>query len=335
MMSPSGYSLPAAYAQTDTTGFLDRLCYVVSLVGGLQECFKHLGDIFGPTTGRVLVGGEERIKNEFCFCVQKGNNYDYEHSELLLYQNLVIQESGDLKEALRHLEASQDQIVDKLTLKENLGELNLKLKQYEKSAKYYEELIQRNPENTMYYNKLIEAKNLTKPEDIVNFYLECSEKYPRAMPPRRLPLNYAIGDQFRNLVDKYMRRSLSKGVPPLFVDLRSLYTDKSKVETIESLLLQYVDALKKVGKYSEAEVNNGPKEPASALLWVYYYLAQHHDYLDQTEKAVSYIDAAIEHTPTLIELFVTKGRIYKVSKLNFPSHLVEIISKLRNLTVAC
>ncbi|XP_068907663.1 N-alpha-acetyltransferase 16, NatA auxiliary subunit isoform X2 [Tenebrio molitor] len=242
---------------------------------------------------------------------QKGNNYDYEHSELLLYQNLVIQESGDLKEALRHLEASQDQIVDKLTLKENLGELNLKLKQYEKSAKYYEELIQRNPENTMYYNKLIEAKNLTKPEDIVNFYLECSEKYPRAMPPRRLPLNYAIGDQFRNLVDKYMRRSLSKGVPPLFVDLRSLYTDKSKVETIESLLLQYVDALKKVGKYSEAEVNNGPKEPASALLWVYYYLAQHHDYLDQTEKAVSYIDAAIEHTPTLIELFVTKGRIYK------------------------
>jgi hypothetical protein len=27
---------------------------------------------------------------------------------------------------------------------------------------------------------------------------------------------------------------------------------------------------------------------------------------------LSYIDAAIEHTPTLIELFVTKGRIYKV-----------------------
>jgi len=54
------------------------------------------------------------------------------------------------------------------------------------------------------------------------------------------------------------------------------------------------------------------KEPASALLWAYYYLAQHYDYLGNTEKALSYIDAAIEHTPTLIELFVTKGRIYKV-----------------------
>lgn len=243
---------------------------------------------------------------------QKGSNYDYEHSELLLYQNLVIQESGELKEALKHLESSQDQIVDKLTLKENLGELNLKLKQFDKAAKHYDELINRNPENTIYYTKMIEAKKLTKSEDIVRFYAECGNKFPRAMPAKRLPLNYAIGDQFRCLTDNYMRRSLSKGVPPLFVDLRSLYGDKSKIETIESLLLGYVEALKKTGKYSELDVNNGPKEPASALLWVYYYLAQHYDYLNQTEQALSYIDAAIEHTPTLIELFVTKGRIYKV-----------------------
>ncbi|CAG9856558.1 unnamed protein product [Phyllotreta striolata] len=242
---------------------------------------------------------------------QKGNNFDYEHSELLLYQNLIIQESGDLKEALKHLESTQDQIVDKLTLKENLGELNLKLKQFDRAAEYFEELIQRNPENTNYYNKLIQAKRLENNQDVVKFYLTYAEKYPRAMPPRRLPLNYATGDDFRNLVDKYMRKALSKGVPPLFVDLRSLYADKSKADTIESLLLHYVEVLKKTGKYSESEVNNGPKEPASALLWVYYYLAQHYDYLKLTEKAIHYIDAAIEHTPTLIELFVVKGRIYK------------------------
>lgn len=229
----------------------------------------------------------------------------------------MIQESGDLKEALKHLEASQDQIVDKLTLKENLGELNLKLKCFDKAAEYYEQLIQRNPENTVYYKKLIEARQLSKPKDIVKFYLKYAEKFPRAMPPRRLPLNFATSEQFKNLVDKYMRKALSKGVPPLFVDLRSLYSDKSKVEVIETLLMQYVEALKKIGKYSEAEVNNGPKEPASALLWVYYYLAQHFDYLNHTEKALNYINAAIEHTPTLIELFVTKGRIYKVSNFSF------------------
>jgi hypothetical protein len=60
------------------------------------------------------------------------------------------------------------------------------------------------------------------------------------------------------------------------------------------------------------ETETSPKEPASALLWAYYYLAQHFDYLGETEKALSYIDAAIDHTPTLIELFITKGKIYKV-----------------------
>lgn len=248
---------------------------------------------------------------------------------MLLYQNMVIQESGDLEQALMHLESTHEQIVDKLTLKENLGELNLKLKHYEKAAKYFEELVKRNPENTKYYKKLIEGRQIEKPEDKVQFYIDFSELYPRASPPKRLPLNFAVGEQFKTLVDKYMRKGLIKGVPPLFVDLRSLYSDPKKVEIIENLMLQYVDALKKVGKF-DVETSNGPKEPASALLWVYYFLAQHYDFLNQTEKAVSYIDAAIEHTPTLIELFVTKGRIYKVF---FP--ILSQISVLTRIILAC
>lgn len=113
-----------------------------------------------------------------------------------------------------------------------------------------------------------------------------------------------------------MQKALSKGVPPLFVDLRSLYEDKSKASIIEELCLGYVESLKKCGKYNDKSTN-GPKEPASALLWVYYYLAQHYDYFSDTETALKYIDAAIEHTPTLIELYVTKGRIHKVSSLLF------------------
>lgn len=80
-----------------------------------------------------------------------------------------------------------------------------------------------------YYSKLIEARGLTKPEDIVEMYLEFERTYSKAMPPRRLPLNYASGKQFRNLVDRYLRRGLHKGVPPLFVDLRSLYNNPEKV----------------------------------------------------------------------------------------------------------
>jgi len=60
-----------------------------------------------------------------------------------------------------------------------------------------------------------------------------------------------------------------------------------------------------------ADVGKSAPEPASAILWTYFYLAQHYDYLGNTNKAMEYIDLAIEHTPTLIELFVCKGRIYK------------------------
>jgi peptide alpha-N-acetyltransferase len=59
------------------------------------------------------------------------------------------------------------------------------------------------------------------------------------------------GEEFRILVDKYLRQGLHKGVPPLFVDLRSLYRDPEKVEIIQKLALQYVDALQKVGRFSE------------------------------------------------------------------------------------
>lgn len=241
---------------------------------------------------------------------------DYEHSELLLYQNMVIQESGDIEGAFKHLDRYDQQILDRLAVEETYGELYLKLKS-KQAVPYFLGLIKRNPENTLYYSKLIEAKQLSKPEEVVQVYLEFELAYPKAMPPRRLPLNYASGTQFRKLCDRYLRRGLHKGVPPLFVDLRSLYANPEKVRHIQELLLQYVDCLKSCGRFSD-ESNTEDKcegseerEPASALLWTYYFLAQHFDHLRDTDKALFYIDAAIEHTPTLIELFVVKGRIYK------------------------
>ncbi|XP_032687524.1 N-alpha-acetyltransferase 15, NatA auxiliary subunit [Odontomachus brunneus] len=236
--------------------------------------------------------------------------YDYEHSELLLYQNMVIQESGESEQALKHLDKYSDQICDKVTVKEIYGKLRLQLNQYVEAEQVYKELLDINPENTTYYIRLAEAERHTSPSETLHMLQRYEDLFPRALAPRRLQLNYAAGDEFKTLVDRYLRRGLHKGVPPLFVNLRSLYTDKQKVEIISSLLVQYKEALKLHGHFSDEEKDN-PREPASALLWTYYYLAQHYDYLGQTEKALIEIDAAIDHTPTLIELFVTKGRIYK------------------------
>ncbi|XP_003703292.1 N-alpha-acetyltransferase 15/16 isoform X2 [Megachile rotundata] len=236
--------------------------------------------------------------------------YDYEHSELLLYENMVIQESGECEQALKHLDKYSDQICDKVTVKETYGKLRLQLKQYAAAAQVYKELLNINPENTTYYARLAEAERHANPEETLAMLQRYEELFPRALAPRRLQLNYAVGDEFKSLVDRYLRRGLHKGVPPLFVNLRSLYSDQQKVDIIQSLVLEYKEALKAHGHFTDQEKDN-PREPASALLWTYYYLAQHYDHLGFTEKALNEIDAAIEHTPTLIELFVTKGRIYK------------------------
>lgn len=61
--------------------------------------------------------------------------------------------------------------------------------------------------------------------------------------------------------------------------------------------------------------DNEYKEPAS-ILYVLMFLAQHHSYLGDTEKALTLIEQAIEHTPTLIELYIVKGKILKVKPFN-------------------
>ena len=46
---------------------------------------------------------------------------DYEQSELMLYQAMVIRESGRLSEALDHLDKYESQICDKVTVQEMKG----------------------------------------------------------------------------------------------------------------------------------------------------------------------------------------------------------------------
>ena len=58
--------------------------------------------------------------------------------------------------------------------------------------------------------------------------------------------------------------------------------------------------------------DDGKEEPPTTLLWVQYFLAQHFDFIDQPSVALEYINAAIDSTPTLIELFLIKAKIYKV-----------------------
>lgn len=217
-----------------------------------------------------------------------------------------------MDKALQHLLKFENQIVDKLAVKETIGDLYIKMDQPSSAVPIYEELIKRNPENTMYFLRYFDAKEISDDFEKLAVYKQFQKDYPKAMCPKRLPLDVAAGKSFREVVDEYLRLGLRKGVPPLFVNIRSVYKDSEKVATLEQLALEYYENLTTSGHFSkEDKEQKKPCEPASALLWTTLFLAQHFDHLRKTEKALDYVNIAIDHTPTLIELFVTKGRIYK------------------------
>jgi peptide alpha-N-acetyltransferase len=158
----------------------------------------------------------------------------------------------------------------------------------------------------------LDAEKTTK---LFELFEDLRDEFKRSHAIKRIPLNYASGDRFKVMVDSYLRPMLRKGVPSLFVSVKDLYTDAEKKRMIEEVLLGYVESLKSAKRFSKDE-DDETVEPPSALLWTLYFIAQHFDYIHNIPKALQYIDEAIQHTPTLVELLMTKARILKVCNVS-------------------
>ncbi|CAH1778361.1 unnamed protein product [Owenia fusiformis] len=241
---------------------------------------------------------------------QTPKTFDYEQSELLLYEAKIMEEAGMKKESLEHLDKYETDIVDVLAATETKAHLCNNMDQKDKAAELYKKLLERNPENFAYYKGLEDALQIKSVDDRLKIYNDVLETYPRASAPKRLPINFTSGSTFKKLVDTYLKKALIKGVPPLFVTLRSLYSDPEKVSIIEDLLLGYIDSLKSEEVFNKSD-EASEKQPPTTLLWTYFFIAQHYDQLGQTTVALQYISTALEHTTTLIEGYVVKARIYK------------------------
>jgi len=62
------------------------------------------------------------------------------------------------------------------------------------------------------------------------------------------------------------------------------------------------------------------------------YLAQHFNQRRQFNQALTYINEAIEHTPTVIDLYLFKARIYKHA--GDPNTASELVEKARSMDLA-
>ncbi|KRX99531.1 N-alpha-acetyltransferase 16, NatA auxiliary subunit, partial [Trichinella pseudospiralis] len=240
--------------------------------------------------------------------------YDIESSEFLLYQNMVYREAGKFEIALYHLESNKDHIYDRRSYLELKGELLMKLGRNLEASHVYHQLLARNEDNLDYYNLLEECLNLKTDDDVQDMeavrrrlylYDEVIKCYPNALAPHRLSLSFLPGmfhfythvsHMIVPRMEVLLKKLLRKGSSPAFA-----------VFIMENLLMAYVDSLEKCSRFPEETEIEAP----CTLLWLYYYLALHFDYLNKVDNALMYVNKGIEHTPTLVELYMVKARIYK------------------------
>ncbi|KAI7993585.1 N-terminal acetyltransferase A complex auxiliary subunit NAA15, partial [Camellia lanceoleosa] len=109
---------------------------------------------------------------------------------------------------------------------------------------------------------------------------------------------------FKDLVNKYL-------LILHMVLLKNLYSHKSCLMIINDIFHQIL--LKNVTNFNFSDNWKilMEKESPSTMLWTLFYLVQHYDRRGQYDIALAKIDEAIEHTPTVIDLYSVKGRILK------------------------
>lgn len=239
------------------------------------------------------------------------NRWDAEHWETCLYKNTIIADSGDIERALEHLESIEDNALDKVALFESRASYLLKLGRNEEAELAYQVLLDRNPENRTYYAGLENALGITPENRRVAkvIYDEYAIKFQRSDGPRRIPLDFLDGEEFRQAAEPYLLDKLKKGVPSTFANIKALYVDGAKRDIIFNIVNSFYETQAK-----EAAVEtNGSSEPPTFRIWTLYFLAQHYDYYQtrNTEKALQYLDKAIALSPDTVEFHMTIARVYK------------------------
>ncbi|KAF5383319.1 hypothetical protein D9615_004982 [Tricholomella constricta] len=243
-------------------------------------------------------------------------DYDIEHSETLLYHIHLLEEMGEFSDALSLLDinAKSRSIVDRAAIMEYRARLLSKLGSDE-AEHAWRVLIEHNSDCYDYLRGYLSNQGLSldaTSTDALTILRQFSTQLPKATAPRRLALNIASRDDFRDLVKPYLLSGLTKGVPSLFVDIKALYCDDSKRQIVEEI----VEAAR--ADFSPDSTSPSPSSSSAptdleptTYLWTLYFLAQHHSYLGRPQQALETIELALAHTPTLPELHACKARTLK------------------------
>lgn len=250
---------------------------------------------------------------------RKTDQFDrYQISEIYMFKADLLERAGEHQQAIDYLLEIQGRITDKYGLREKLVNLLLHLGRFSQAEKIVYQLISMNPENLRFHNLLLQTKQLTTPfppaaiDELLAYYDDLAQRFPREEVPRRQVLEWlpASDPRFSARVDAYLRNKIRKGVPSLFKSLSSLFLDAEKTKVIGQLVEAYVKSLEE-SDFKRLPGDEVGTETPVTYLWSLAFLAQYYDLTYQPSLALHFIDKAIDHTPTILDLYIYKSKIFE------------------------
>ncbi|XP_039572731.1 N-alpha-acetyltransferase 16, NatA auxiliary subunit isoform X2 [Passer montanus] len=238
---------------------------------------------------------QKQYKNGLKFCKMILSNPKFaEHGETLAMKGLTLNCLGKKEEAYEFVRKGLRNDVKSHVCWHVYGLLQRSDKKYDEAIKCYRNALKLDKDNLQILRDLsllqIQMRDLEG-------YRETRYQLLQLRPTQRASwIGYAIAYHLLKDYDMALK-------------LLEEFRKTQQVSTIQELVTGYEASLKTCDLFSTSE--NGEKEPPTTLLWVRYFLAQHFDKLGQCSLALDYINAAIASTPTLIELFYLKAKIYK------------------------
>lgn len=234
---------------------------------------------------------------------------DAENSELMLYRNQIIYDSGDVQRALDDINNIQDKVLDVLAVYEMRAKYLLELKQYKEAQREFRMLIKRNPECNAYYQGLEASMQIDAQDTKVRkiLYERLQAKYPQADQPRAIPLKFLTGDEFKQAVARYIIWYLEKRVPSTFMLVKEFYKDDAKRKSIDEVVQTQ---LEKTSMLNGGSTTNGGGTD-NQTLWTIYFAAQHYSQMGDNKRALELIDDCVKRAPEIVEMLMTKAKILK------------------------
>ncbi len=251
-----------------------------------------------------------------------------EKHEILLFQASLLHKQGKSEEALRFLlDNEKDMSLDKTSLYEKIVSQALLLGKKEQAIEYLNRLFFINSEKADYFIQYLNAKHnvdLKSFEEILKYVKkdqksaqELLQTIQEDLKPRiksriinRLELALSWGDNFKNIFCLYFLQNVKQNIPSVFINVKFLYLyQEEKIPIIDSILNCHLDSIKNKGQLEPSLINNEELDIVPNFIWVYYYAAQHYDFLRDCEKALTYVDLAIDSTPSVVEFFTLKSKI--------------------------